>query len=70
MDIDTSKLVSSGQIATIKAHTSAMAIISNEGNVAIDWRRVEEEAAGSDGYLRPVAQALIAVRDGTYRPMR
>lgn len=69
MDMDTSKTVLTGQIATIKVATPVMATISNAGEVAIDWARVEQEAAGSDKYLRPIAQALIAVRDKTYRPL-
>jgi hypothetical protein len=69
MDFDASNLVSSGQIATIQMNTKAMATISNNGDVAIDWKRVEEEATGSDRYLRPVAQALIAVRDKTYKQL-
>lgn len=71
MDMDTSKLgVSSGSVLTIKDFNApAMATISDKGDVAIDWQRVEQEAAGNDRLLKAVAQALIAVRDGTYKPL-
>lgn len=69
MDFDASNLVSSGQIASIQVATKAMATISANGEVAIDWTRVEQEAAGSDRYLKPVAQALIAARDRNYKQL-
>lgn len=70
MDMDASKnLSNTAQTANIQVSTKAMATISDKGQVAIDWARVEEEAAGSDRMLKPVAQALIAVRNNTYKTL-
>lgn len=69
MDMDTSKFVGTGQISAIQVSTPAMATISDKGEVTIDWKRVEEASVGRDGYLRPIAQALIAVRDKTYKSL-
>jgi hypothetical protein len=61
--------ISSGNIFTVQPQTKAMATVSNKGDVAIDWERVNEEAAGSNTMLKAFAQTLIAVRDGTYRTL-
>lgn len=71
MDMDTPKFTVPNSLAVSSATsaTMVMATISDKGEVAIDWKRVEEAAAGHDGYLRPIAQALIAVRDKTYKTL-
>jgi hypothetical protein len=33
------------------------------GNIRIDWAEVERQAKGHDGYLMPLAKALLFIRD-------
>lgn len=40
----------------------------DDGTVRIDWRRVEAAAQSADLSDRDVARALMAVRDGTWKP--
>ncbi|WP_398465511.1 hypothetical protein [Tardiphaga sp.] len=44
--------------------------VSPDGAVMIDWRAVEATAEGpTDRTLTPVAQMMLAIRDGKWKPM-
>ncbi len=44
--------------------------VSADGTVLIDWRAVEATAEGpTDRTLTPVAQMMLAIRDGKWKPM-
>ncbi|UGV26936.1 hypothetical protein E0H22_15330 [Rhodopseudomonas boonkerdii] len=44
--------------------------VAPDGTVLIDWRAVEATAEGpTDRTLTPVAQMMLAIRDGKWKPM-
>jgi hypothetical protein len=44
--------------------------VGPDGTVLVDWRAVEAAAEGPvDRTLTPVAQMMLAVRDGRWKPM-
>jgi hypothetical protein len=63
-------------LKTITIHEPApgasnLYVIDGDGTVRIDWRAVETLAAlKSDGAALPIAQLMLAIRDGTWKPAR
>lgn len=57
-------------VANIPTSSIMVSMDTDGGNVRIDWNEVEKQADGKDGYLRPLAKALLAVRDKTWQPIR
>jgi hypothetical protein len=46
-------------------------MIDEDGTVRIDWPAVETRAASKAGRtVLPVAQLMLGIRDGTWRPAR
>ncbi|MGM4927661.1 hypothetical protein [Tardiphaga sp. 619_E2_N8_5] len=44
--------------------------VGSDGTVLVDWRAVEAAAEGPvDRTLTPVAQMMLAIRDGKWKPM-
>lgn len=44
-------------------------VIEDDGTVRIDWKKVEQ-ASTADNVILPVAQLMLAIRDGTWKPMK
>ena len=45
--------------------------VEDDGTVRIDWPAVEAAAASkSDRLAQPVAQMMLAIRDGTWKPAK
>ena len=71
MPADLPPMIASTQNIVATLRSSVMVTMGADGsNVKIDWAEVEKQAAGNDGYLRPLAKALIAARDNTREPIR
>ena len=46
-------------------------VIDEDGTVRIDWHAVDTlAAANADRTVLPVAQLMLAIRDGTWKPVR
>ena len=63
-------------LKTIRIHEPApgsptLYVIDDDGTVRIDWPAVETLAATkSDRTVLPLAQLMLAIRDGTWKPAR
>jgi hypothetical protein len=50
---------------------ASLYVIDEDGTVRIDWQAVETLAASkADRTVLPVAQLMLAIRDGTWKPAR
>jgi hypothetical protein len=48
-----------------------LCVIDEDGTVRIDWPAVETLAASkADRTVLPLAQLMLAIRDGTWKPVR
>jgi hypothetical protein len=63
-------------LKTIRIHEPApgspnLYVIDEDGTVRIDWPAVETIAATkADRTVLPLAQLMLAIRDGTWKPVR
>jgi hypothetical protein len=63
-------------LKTIRIHEPApgagtLYVIDEDGTVRIDWPAVETLAASkADRTVLPLAQLMLAIRDGTWKPAR
>jgi hypothetical protein len=63
-------------LKTIRIHAPApgadiLYIIDEDGTVRIDWPAVETLASSkADRTVLPLAQLMLAIRDGTWKPAR
>jgi hypothetical protein len=63
-------------LKTVRIHEPApgspsLYVIDEDGTVRIDWPAVETLAASkADRTVLPLAQLMLAIRDGTWRPAR
>jgi hypothetical protein len=63
-------------LKTIRIHepspgAGTLYVIDEDGTVRIDWRTAETLAATkSDRTVLPLAQLMLAIRDGTWKPAR
>lgn len=62
-------------VKTLKLSETAPSLelyaVSSDGTVAIDWKAVENVVAmGSDRLAMPTATMMLAIRDGTWKPMQ
>jgi hypothetical protein len=62
--------ISSGAIMSATPSNILVSMDVDGGHVKIDWTEVEKQATGRDSYLRPLAKALLAVRDKTWEPIK
>lgn len=53
--------------STVQSSVTLVTISPDEKTICIDWAEVERQADGNDPFLRPLAKALISVRDKTYQ---
>ncbi|MEA2896569.1 MAG: hypothetical protein QOJ84_2184 [Bradyrhizobium sp.] len=50
---------------------ASLYVIDEDGTVRIDWQAVETLATSkADRTALPVAQLMLAIRDGTWKPVR
>jgi hypothetical protein len=63
-------------LKTVRIHEPApgspnLYVIDEDGTVRIDWHAVETLAASkADRTVLPLAQLMLAIRDGTWKPAR
>jgi hypothetical protein len=63
-------------LKTVRIHAPApgadiLYVIDEDGTVRIDWPAVETLAASkADRTVAPLAQLMLAIRDGTWKPAR
>ena len=63
-------------LKTVRIHEPApgspnLYVIDEDGTVRIDWPAVETLAASkADRTVLPLAQLMLAIRDGTWKPVR
>ena len=71
----TSALAEPKRVKTETIHESApglniLYVIEDDGTVRIDWKTVEAIAGSkSNRIVLPVAQLMLAIRDGTWKPL-
>lgn len=47
-----------------------MFFVNPDGSAEVDWEKVAEAARGPDPVVQNIAQTLLAVRDGRWKPMQ
>ena len=71
----TSALAEPKRVKTETIHESApglniLYVVEDDGTVRIDWKAVEAVVGSkSNRIMLPVAQLMLAIRDGTWKPV-
>jgi hypothetical protein len=68
---DQPKLLKTVRIHAPAPGSSTLYVIDEDGAVRIDWHTAETLAASkADRTVLPIAQLMLAIRDGTWKPAR